>query len=406
MKHIKYILALLTLGALIFIIGKKMSNQKKLPIELPKPTGTYSIGTMSYHLIDNSRKEIYSHDPEHPFRELVIHVWYPASLKGNEPLAPYISSRLKAHIQEELAKKEPFLFGGSGYIDADVITHAYLNAPISEKQSTYPIILFSPGFGGPHYLSTNLFEELASNGYIVVAVNHTYVSEPVEFPDGRIIRGSIQWAEFAQNKEELEKAHNRELITWVKDLQFVMDQLAIINQQDPNRILTNKLDLEHIGIMGHSFGGAAAVSLCRIDSRCKAGVDIEGPLFGENQDIGFNKPFMFLFGQPFSVPAGHPNEDYYNKVIKDNQERIAKLYENLTNDVYHIVLKDADHMSFSDWNLITQAKEPGKISHEEAIRITRALLLNFFDKYLKSKPTKILEAIADKKETEIKFRLK
>ncbi|MCX5922137.1 MAG: hypothetical protein NTX86_02315 [Candidatus Dependentiae bacterium] len=354
-------------------------------IQLPAPTGSFNVGTTMYHLVDTSRKEIYSYDPEHPFRELVMHMWYPAKLQGNETFAPYISSRLKFHIQEMLAKKEPFLFGGSGYIGADVITHAYLNASVSDKQLTYPIILFSPGFGGPHYLSTNLFEELASHGYIVAALNHTYISEPTEFPDGRIIRGSTQWAQFAQNKEELEKAHNRELITWVKDLQFVMDQLALINQQDPHHRFTNKLNLDHIGIMGHSFGGAAAVSLCRIDPRCKAGVDIEGPLFGENQDIGFDKPFMFLFGQPFTVPAGHPNEDYYNKVIKDNQERIAKLYENLTNDVYHIVLKDADHMSFSDWNIITQAKEPGKITHKEVIKITRALLVDFFDKYLKGK---------------------
>lgn len=383
-----------------------MSNHKPFAVKLPKPIGTYAIGTIRYHLIDTSRKEVYSQDPKHHFRELMLHLWYPANLQGNEIQAPYISSQLKAHIQEELAKKEPFLFGGSGYIDADVITHAYLNAPVSDKQSKYPIILFSPGFGGPHYLSTNLFEELASHGYIVAALDHTYISEPVEFPDGRIIRGSTQWAEFVQNKEELEKAHNHEIIIWVKDLQFVMDQLALINQQDPKNRFTNKLDLEHIGIMGHSFGGAAAVSLCRIDPRCRAGVDIEGPLFGENQDIGFNKPFMFLFGKPFSVPAGHPNEDYYNKVIKDNQERIAKLYENLTNDVYHIVLKNADHMSFSDWNLITQAKEPGKITHEEAIRITRALLVNFFDKYLKGKSIKLVEAIANKNEIEIKFRLK
>ncbi len=384
----------------------KMSNQKQPPIELPKPTGTYSIGTLRYYLIDTSRKEIYTRDPEHPFRELVIHVWYPASRKGNEPLAPYISSRLKAHIQEELAKKEPFLFGGSGYVDADVITHAYLNACVSDKQLTYPIILFSPGFGGPHYLSTNLFEELASHGYIVFALNHTYICEPTEFPDGRIIRGSTQWAEFAQNKEELEKAHNREIITWVKDLQFVMDQLPMINEQDPQNRLTNKLDLGHIGIMGHSFGGAAAVSLCRIDKRCKAGVDMEGPLFGENQDIGFDKPFMFLFGEPFKVPVGHPNEDYYKKVIKDNQERIAKLYENITNDVYHIVLKRADHMSFSDWNLITRAKELGNITHEDPIKITRALLLNFFDKYLKGEPTQIVEVMTNKNDAEIKFRLK
>lgn len=382
-----------------------MNNQEKLPIELPKPTGTYAIGTTTYSLIDRSRKEIYSHDPEHPFRELPIHVYYPATLKGDETLAPYISSSLKPHIKEVLAKKEPFLFGGAGYIDANVTIHSYRNAPVSDNQAKYPLILFSPGFGGPSYLYTNLFEELASHGYIVAAINHTYISEPTEFPDGRILRGSLEWAQFAQNKDELKKAHNRELITCVKDLQFVLDQLALINLQDSHTILTNKFDLEYVGIFGHSFGGAAAPAFCRADPRCKAGVDIEGPLFGQNQDVGFNKPFMFLFGEPFKVQSGHPNEDYYRQVIKENEERIAKLYDNLTNDVYYIVLKDADHMSFSDWNLIESQNEPGNMTFQKAISITRALLINFFDKYLKGKPINVLAPITGRKKTEIKFRV-
>ena len=383
-----------------------MNYEKKLPVELPKPTGTYAIGTITYSLIDKSRKEIYSHDSQHPFRELVMQIWYPARLKGNETPAPYISSSLKLHIQEVLEKKEPFLFGGAGYIEADVTTHTFLNAVVSDKEVKYPVIVFSHGFGGPRYLSTNLFEELASHGYIVVAFNHTYTSEPTEFPDGRIIRASSEWAQFVKNKDELEKAHNLEIITWIADLQFVLDQLALINRQDTQNKLNNKLDLNHIGIMGHSFGGAAATSLCRIDPRCKAGVNMDGPLFGQNQDIGFDKPFMFLFAEPFKVPVGHPNENYYNMVIKQNEEQIMKLYDNLTNDVYYIVLKDADHMSFSDWNLIKKVNKTDKINPQEAVFITRNLLVNFFDKYLKGKPRSVLAAITHTKEIEVKYKLK
>lgn len=381
-------------------------NEKKFPVELPKPTGTFAIGTITYSLIDKSRKEIYSHDSQHPFRELVMQIWYPATLKGDETLAPYISSSLKLHIQEVLEKQEPFLFGGSGYIEADVITHTFLNAVVSDKEANYPVIVFSHGFGGACYLSTNLFEELASHGYIVAAFNHTYTSEPTEFPDGRIIRASSEWAQFVKNKDELEKAHNLEIITWIADLQFVLDQLALINRQDTKNKLNNKLDLNHIGIMGHSFGGAAATSLCRIDPRCKAGVNMDGPLIGQNQDIGFDKPFMFLFAEPFKVPVGHPNENYYNSVIKKNEEQIMKLYNNLTNDVYYIVLKDADHMSFSDWNLVKKVNKTAKINPQEAVFITRNLLVTFFDKYLKGKSCSVLAAIKHKKEIEVKYKLK
>lgn len=132
---------------------------------------------------------------------------------------------------------------------------------------------------------------------------------------------------------------------------------------------------------------------------------MDGPLFGQNQDIGFDKPFMFLFAKPFKMLEDHPNHDYYDQVIKQNLKRITKLYNALTNNVYHIILKEADHMSFSDWNFITKSQSEGKINHQKMNRLTRVLLVNFFDKYLKGKSLPVLEPITNVKEVEVKFRV-
>lgn len=375
----------------IFLLGLTMwFFMEKKQITLPIPTGAFPVGTITYQLVDTSRKEKYSHDAGHPFRELMMQIWYPAQSQGSESPAPYISSRLKSHIQEVLAQKALILFGGAGYIDADVATHEFYNLPVNNTQVQYPVILFSHGFGCPRFLYTSLYEELASHGYIVVAVNHTYTSEPTEFKDGRILRAANQeWSQFIHDTDAMEKAHDAEMATWVEDLQFVLDQLMIINN-NPANSLHDKLDLNNVGVIGHSFGGSVATALCRIDERCKAGVDMEGPLFGPDQDVGFDKPFMFLFGKPVEIAEDAPNKEYYDELLKQNERRMSKLYNALTAEAYYFVVTGADHMSFSDWNLITQAD---KVDALKKIQITRTLLVNFFDKYLKYMQRSVLDGI-------------
>lgn len=67
--------------------------------------------------------------------------------------------------------------------------YSLVNAPIASKNLTYPIIIFSPGFwGSPARLYTSLCEDLASQGYIVFALNYPYITSPVIFNDGRVIQ--------------------------------------------------------------------------------------------------------------------------------------------------------------------------------------------------------------------------
>ena len=78
-------------------------------------------------------------------------------------------------------------------------TNSVTNAPVAEAESAYPVLIFSHGFGGLPELNTIQAEELASQGYVVVALNHTYDSIVNVFPDGRIIpQSSIfsRWTSF------------------------------------------------------------------------------------------------------------------------------------------------------------------------------------------------------------------
>src|SRR5947209_15017093 len=80
---------------------------------------------------------------------------------------------------------------------------------------------------------------------------------------------------------------------WTADTQFVVDHLRLLND-DPSGKFAGRMDLQRLGMFGHSFGGATALEFCHEDSRCKAAVDVDGIPFGRVVPQGLSKPCMFL----------------------------------------------------------------------------------------------------------------
>lgn len=138
---------------------------------LPEPTGQHAVGRLSYDLVDSARTEIYAANQEDR-RELVVFVWYPAKQEGATDFAPYLPSGW--------APVADFL----GIDVAGLRSHAFLDAAVAADDTTYPVLLLSPS-GFPPLLLTAIAEELASHGFIVVGVNHTYETAVTAFGDGR-----------------------------------------------------------------------------------------------------------------------------------------------------------------------------------------------------------------------------
>lgn len=99
-----------------------------------------------------------------------------------------------------------------------------------------------------------------------------------------------------------------------------MDQLERLNAADPSCRFQRRLDIQHLGIFGHSFGGATALWFCHDDFRCKAGIDLDGQPFGSVIKEGLTKPFLFLLSDDGDLSAPEPN-----KVITD----IESIYDHL-----------------------------------------------------------------------------
>ncbi len=182
--------------------------------------------------------------------------------------------------------------------------------------------------------------------------------------------------------------------------------------------IENRIDFSNICVFGHSFGGAAAFSACFSDKRIKAGINMDGTLYGVDNGIK-NKAFMLMTSSSYavSVKAGIR---YYNQLTKAEQEDLAskgvspEQYDSLVktteqsrkgfkdvtdNGGYFISLQDTEHYNFSDLPFISPLSRlaglTGKIDASRGAEIVEAYTLSFFNKYLKEESSTLLNGFSE-----------
>jgi predicted dienelactone hydrolase len=234
-----------------------------LPVfRFPHPSGSYKIGTLTYHWVDTHRPEVFSTDPN-AHRELMVQIWYPANRDSSSLRAPYIQDAdTLAPALARVIHLPEFTFGHLKY----VTTNAIPSAHVSDDKPNYPLLIFLEGLTGFRQMNTFQVEELVSHGYIVAAIDQPYAAASVVLPDGRQVAGLSKYQMnilIQQSVSPVEKApilnglafKNGIIPYFAQDAIFTLNQLAALNQADPNGILTGRLDLQRAGTFGISLGG-------------------------------------------------------------------------------------------------------------------------------------------------------
>ena len=364
---------------------------------LPSPTGKYKVGRMSIELTDPNRFEVYSTKKKDKKRELVVWIWYPT--------APVSDSKRAIYLPDKWSEAD-FVFGmklGTAAFQC----HSFENAAVAESQSTYPIIIFSQaGFSILSYSA--IIEEIASHGYIVVGINHTYDAPVTVFSDGRVTPASPQFMEGVNSQAGSikESFQFRAAVADYKaaDIKFVVDQLEKINKG--SSVLTGRLDLTALGVFGHSLGGNAALEFCRIDNRCKVAVNLDGANWNKVGKVGLKKPAMIIAAEhpEFSLPC---DEMVIAKVFPSiewcQEERLLfsqgwQIILDQATPGYGLTIIGAKHANFADIQFTDLPPDSpfrvvmGAAKPELIWRITCDYLLAMFDTYLKSKiPSPLLD---------------
>jgi predicted dienelactone hydrolase len=174
-----------------------------------------------------------------------------------------------------------------------VRTNAVSDATPAGRQGALPLVVLSPGFTNPRSALTALAEDLASHGYVVAGIDHTYESFATAFPDGRVTTCLARQAP-RQNRGEKVVAGR------AADVSFVLGELTGAHPAWPGAVL---IDPSRMAMAGHSAGGAAAISAMLADSRIRAGIDMDGATHAQIPDDGLSRPFLFLGKQSNYTPG-------------------------------------------------------------------------------------------------------
>ncbi|MCP1131833.1 lipase [Paenibacillus polysaccharolyticus] len=370
-------------------IGSGMFTRYFPAFTMPEPTGRFAIGTFSQHIVDESREETLSPESGDK-RELMINVWYPVD--------PEVAKGIKPEsYPAELGEAISLVFGIPSqvfsYLDT-IPTHVVKGAAMSNASSSYPVVVFSPGVRSARFQSMTAVEELVSHGYIVVGMDHPYTSARVTFPDGHKVSYDAG-PEFATS-EELYQYNVQGVGIRAADARFVLDTLEQWNVSDPNQVLEGRLDLNHTGIMGHSYGGATTAEALAQDERFHAGLSLEGGFWGSVSKSSLKQPLMYIMSGKTAKSLG-PNPTEHEKLFYPEFEPDLKhVMKNSLNDTYYLTVDGFFHQSFTDIALISPRLFAKNMSAEHNIDITRSYALAFFDRYLKGEAQPLLQGSSAK----------
>lgn len=344
---------------------------------LPVPTGPYATGTSILYMADPARDTL----GENPAsggdkRELVVQLWYPA-LSSGKPFAIY------------RRRQETTLL--SSY-QSVLRTSSRLDAPLFPNGGPWPLLLFNPAWTGQRTQSTFLMQELASHGFIVASIDHTWYCGRVLFPGGHVTDAArapdIGNFDHSTLPEQLALGNKYTCIEADDDI-FVLNQLLSL-ASDPKSPWYRGIDPQRIGAFGHSIGGAAAEQAAIQDPRIRAVLNLDGWSFGDILTEGLNKPFMMMYEQGTIVrPSGDLStlsesaqkywqmDDANNAAVEASLRRFGG---------YRLYIDGTSHWNFSDRALYSPLRSrtsAGPIAPSRAWNIINRYTVAFFSHFLR-----------------------
>ena len=368
----------------------------------PEPTGPHEVGRTELHLVDPERG--------HPWvegateRDVMVSLWYPAEPDGGDERAPYVSPAPAGSLSSEL---EQAGLPRSAVDLASSRANAFAEANAARDAGPFPVVLFSPGFGVSRFLNTANAEELASQGYVVAAMDHPYESEAVDLPDGRVVRDRIPDSETPMYREAI--------AIRVADTRLVLDALDEIAAGGSPQAggeplpagLAESLDTSRTGMFGHSAGGLTAAEVMLVDDRVDAGMNLDGSMgyhvrnevWADATTRGADRPFALLMaGTSGARDVPHTS---------GHSEDLRLFRTASTGPVLELHMPDAEHMGLMDHQWILPAIEEGRGADHRTWRETvagaistvdpaasvdaqRAYITAFFDAHLRGEDEPLL----------------
>ncbi len=411
---------IISLGLVLSLGRAVLWAQSAEPNILSTPAGPFGIGRITYHWTDSSRAEFLLTDVK-ARRELMVDVWFPAQRANDRLGATYLPDlpRLQRVLGDSALRRE--FAPASAAIEAGLLrSHATVGALPTCPTRGCPLLIFSHGGGVDRSFYSSQYEDLASNGYIIAVIAHTYDTHLVVFPDERVVRAAPAFRDTLRSDSALPRwrrqwetelrsqAYVRSVIdVEVEDIRFVIDQLSRYARDVRLRTpFLRRVDLERIGALGHSAGGESAAFACQVDARLKACLNQDGvmrnlPFSRDASGRTMNQPFMYM-RRSYSPPRLSDNELASMEMTRAEADSLFHaiatgqddLLSDMSSGAYRVTLKlpGVSHMSYSDEPLIEAAQDSGKTAVARlALTIIEKYTRAFFDKTLLGRNETVLD---------------
>lgn len=353
-----------------------------------KPKGIYGVGTTCFSVVDENRQEILGKEREK--RKVAVRMYYPVDKEKTQGLK---KGKIFSEAKIKALQKNFFIKRMIGKISNEA--EYYDNIEISTREK-FPLIMYSHGYGS--YMESNTFLccELASQGYIVASVGHSYEAIELEHEEGHSIlydkslnkkmtqpyvRGLMaQMKLIKRTKLDDEKAYQafdqfqrkyaifsmERVKEWAKDTMIAIEEVKIRYGAYLDRS-------SNVGVTGHSFGGATAYYLCQYEENISCGINIDGGLFGDYEGQVMEKPFFQIC-----------SEGNYNAETKPLLDTIAP--------IHLAIFKNLKHIGFTDVKFWTSSKQlVGSLNSVIMHNHLANYHVTFFNRYLKKRKNTVID---------------
>lgn len=259
------------------------------------------------------------------------------------------------------------------------------------ENNTRPLIVFSHGGISTKTSNLSLYKELASHGYVVASIDHTYHALSTEIDEKKMFIDSGYMKELnAENSHSDIDNSYKCFQKWMKlrtdDINFVIDTFIQKSVEERNSIYS-LADMKSIGVAGHSLGGSAALGVARQRDDIKAVIALESPYMCDITGVSGSEFTWNINPYPCAVmniysDSGYPLIESDNKYVQNKNY----LYNNGNVEYYYI--EGSNHYTLTDLvrkSPILCALLGGgyKKSGYDTLEFINQKSLVFFDKYLK-----------------------
>ena len=239
-------------------------------LSLPKPSGIYQVGVTERKLLLERGEQV------------GIRIWYPASYNNQKSKrAPYHPSPIKD--LKGMFNMPSFVFFFLKWIK----TEAAENPPVAKQDATFPVIIYSHGLVSKYIENSALFLELASHGFVVASINHTFTFQKYDINP----KEALQPNEAAINKL-LEELNHKVLPDQVEEQKMVIKYVNELNN-NPTDLLYQQLDTSRYCLMGHSYGGTVSTQTAGHVHNVFAVINMDGPIYAPDSG-NIDVPYLYL----------------------------------------------------------------------------------------------------------------